>query len=435
MKHCLVREWGYVQLDEGGSANTLNRNEANSLLAAARKAKLGTSFGESVLLDGFRRIRAQQVVGIISTKAATLEILPKIDGLDDGGTRKQLIHMLAKVYDLNIASGDLANVGWQRHDLLEILISLFCDKLFDAVRRGLPKSYVGEEADLTVLRGRLDAQRQFTIRAAAPQRLACRYEEHSVDIALNQVMKAAVERLLTASRRAGNQRRLRELLFSYADVRSVSIKELAWNKVVVDRTNSSWKCLLELARLLLGDRFQTVSSGGGTGFSLLFEMNTLFEEYIGRVLARGLKDTALDVRLQGPTSHALMDRSGVRRFRTKPDIVVCHHGAPVVVIDTKWKRLSNELDDAKRGVGQSDVYQMIAYAQVYGCARLILLYPHHGQIRSTEGPLETYRVLGTADTQLTIMCISLVNLEMIADRLCEMVLSQLEGFPLARKAA
>jgi 5-methylcytosine-specific restriction enzyme subunit McrC len=40
--------------------------------------------------------------------------------------------------------------------------------------------------------------------------------------------------------------------------------------------------LLALAKLILGDRFQTTTAGEARGFSLLFEMNTLFEEFVGR---------------------------------------------------------------------------------------------------------------------------------------------------------
>lgn len=43
------------------------------------------------------------------------------------------------------------------------------------------------------------------------------------------------------------------------------------------------KELLVLARLLLGAGFQTTSMGEAAGFSLVCEMNTLFEEYIGRL--------------------------------------------------------------------------------------------------------------------------------------------------------
>jgi len=48
-----------------------------------------------------------------------------------------------------------------------------------------------------------------------------------------------------------------------------------------------------------------------------------------------------------------------------------------MVIDTKWKTISLNPEDKKRGVSQSDVYQMMAYARLYLCQEVMLLYPHH----------------------------------------------------------
>ena len=95
------------------------------------------------MVNGHKRLRAQQVVGVLASPLATLEILPKIDGLESEGVRRNLIHMLARVFDLDVDSGAMVDLGWQRNDLLEILIRLFCNKLFEAVHRGLPRRYVG----------------------------------------------------------------------------------------------------------------------------------------------------------------------------------------------------------------------------------------------------------------------------------------------------
>ncbi|WP_254447571.1 McrC family protein [Sphingomonas sp. ID1715] len=66
-----------------------------------------------------------------------------------------------------------------------------------------------------------------------------------------------------------------------------------------------------MVKLLLGDRFHTTSSGDVRGFSLLFEMNKLFEEFVGRSLARALSGTGFEVRLQGPRGYArLTSRRG-----------------------------------------------------------------------------------------------------------------------------
>ena len=89
------------------------------------------------------------------------------------------------------------------------------------------------------MRGRLDVRRQFTVLASSPQRLACRYEELSPDIALNQIMRAALARLSGLARAPENQRRLRELALAFADVAVVSVNRLPWDRVALDRTNSA----------------------------------------------------------------------------------------------------------------------------------------------------------------------------------------------------
>jgi 5-methylcytosine-specific restriction enzyme subunit McrC len=155
--------------------------------------------------------------------------------------------------------------------------------------------------------------------------------------------------------------------------------------VVIDRTNRRWQELLSMARLFLEGRYQTTTGGAGRGTALLFEMNTLFEEYVGRLISRALAGTDMTVSLQGGRLFCLsaeMTERGL--FQTKPDILIRRAGAVVHVIDTKWKRISSRIDDPKQGVSQGDVYQMMAYAQLYGARRLTLLYPHHPGLGSEE---------------------------------------------------
>ncbi len=416
MIHRSLREWSTLAISESGGEDAIPRWAANSLIATASASTLGGEDGERVLTANHRQMRAQQVVGVVAAQRVTLEILPKIDGLDMGGTRRRLIHMLARVFDIEISSGTLADLEWQSRDVLEILIRLFCNQLFEAVRRGLPRLYVREEADLSALRGRLNSKRQFTVLAAAPQRLACRYDNLSPDIPLNQIMAAAVSQLIGTARAPENQRRLTELSFAYAEVSRVTVAGLPWNRVVLDRSNASWGALLNLAKLFLGRRFQTTSSGPGRGYALLFEMNTLFEEYVGRMFQRALSGTDLSVRLQGPQDFALTTDAGARRFATRPDIVISRAGKPVLIVDTKWKRLKDISENAKHGVGQADVYQMMAYSRVYGCPNVMLLYPHHNDIGASEGIIGGHTITGGDEARLSVASISLFDLATVPDQ-------------------
>jgi 5-methylcytosine-specific restriction enzyme subunit McrC len=354
-----------------------------------------------VLEHGRKGLRARGIVGVIAAEGCALEILPKIDfpGEDGakatGSIRRRLIHMLAVALDMKIDAGQITALDWQRETLLEILIRLFSEKLVDAVRQGMPRRYIGHADDLPVLRGRLNVTRQFTTLTAEPSRLACRYDELTADIALNRIMKAAVTRLSRIARATDNQRRLRELAFAYVDIADEPVPALRWDQVVLDRTNSRWRELLNLARLLLGERFQTSSVGGSNGFSLLFEMNTLFEEYVARMLKRALADTDLRVITQGGRLYCLEteDRRGI--FQTRPDIIVKRGDKVVQIIDTKWKRITARIDDPKQGVSQGDVYQMMAYGQLYECNKLCLLYPHSDALGVEDGIVAVHTVTAT----------------------------------------
>ncbi len=296
----------------------------------------------------------------------------------------------------------------------------------------MPRKYVGHHDDVTALRGSMDVVRQFTVLAATPQKLACRFDELSPNIALNQIMKAAIRRLLAISANFENQRRLTELSFAYEEVATVPISSLRWDQVVLDRTNIGWSELFRFAGLLLKDRFQSTTAGAGDGFSLLFEMNTLFEEFVGRTLKSALRGTDFAVQLQGPRRFALEElRSQTPRFATRPDIVVSRNGRPLLVIDTKWKRLKGAIDDAKRGVGQADVYQMMAYAHVYDCNRLMLLYPHHHEAAEQQGMVKKYQIANKQGFLIGIATVDLLDPKRVRSFLKDLLLSEGTAFDLS----
>lgn len=424
-----VREWDKLAYGEG--AGLIPDSHAGRLAALAARSVFAGRGGSGVLEHGRHALRARGVVGILATGDASLEILPKIDVAlgettdhQNAAIRKRLVHMLAVALDLRIDLGVITDLAWQRETLLEILIRIFCDKLTGALRKGMPRRYVECDEDLATLRGRLDITRQFTHHAVNPSRLACRFDLLSEDIALNRIMKAAASRLLRLSRSSGNQQRLRELAFVYADIIDVPVPALRWDEVVIDRTNRPWQELFAMARLFLQDRYQTTTGGTGQGTAMLFEMNALFEEYVGRLIVRALAGTGLTVSLQGGRLFCLTAQDTERGlFQTKPDILIRRAGVVTHVIDTKWKRISSRIDDPKQGVSQADVYQMMAYAQLYRAPRLTLLYPHHPGLGAEEGVHAQHRLTVHA-TILETASIDVSNSANMLTRLRRLFLSE-----------
>ncbi|WP_109261479.1 McrC family protein [Hyphobacterium indicum] len=392
-----VREW--QRIGYGDDDATIPETQADRLAAAARQSGFAGKSGTGVLDHGRKSLRAKGVVGVISAPGCQLEILPKIESggeseVADSVLRERLIHMLAVVYDLPVESGPVAKLGWQRDTVLEILIRLFGRKLMDAVRRGMPRQYLEHQDELPAMRGRLDITRQFSRLAASPQILACTFDDLSPDHALNQVMKAVVTKLSRLSQSPDTAKILRELSFIYSDVTAVSAAALRWDRIVIDRTNERWRDLLSFARLFLTDRYQQTQSGLVDGHALLFEMNMLFEAYIARLLKRALAGTGYRVASQGGLRNCLYEGEK-GRFQTRPDILVSQGRQIRLVIDTKWKRLFPQSQDPKLGISQSDVYQLMAYSQLYEAEQVMLLYPHHGGLQA--GPEVRSYTIGSAN--------------------------------------
>jgi 5-methylcytosine-specific restriction enzyme subunit McrC len=396
-----LREWRYLKIADEPRVDAVTESEAEALLQAAAAHPLATDGGTNILVRyPGRKLRAQQMVGVIAAGGVVLEILPKVDpDLGDAPSetpaslRTRLVDMLGVALDINLSAGADVAIARQQTTLLDIMIRLFADKLLAETRRGLPRAYVSHAEDMPKLRGRLDVVRQFTAHAVRPDRLACRYDELTSDIALMQVVKAAVVFLDGFAREGETRRRLSELRFVLADIGDAPRGMLPWGQVRIDRTNRRWETLYRLARLFLLRDWQATHHESCTpeGIALLFPMNDLFEAYVAALLRRGLADRSdIDVVLQGGRKNCLGDwfegaKCNGAAFQTIPDIVIRSRSSrqTIGIIDTKWKRVATAEVGGKKGVQQGDVYQMMAYARVYwpplceelGPARLMLLYP------------------------------------------------------------
>lgn len=140
----------------------------------------------------------------------------------------------------------------------------------------------------------------------------------------------------------------------------------------------------------------------------LFEMNTLFEEYVGRALQRTLRG----------------DGRGL--FAIRPDIALLAGRQVALIVDTKWKRLEVSGKDPRWGVSQADVYQLMAYSQVYRCPEVMLLYPHHNSMSSTDGVVAQYMING-GEGRLTVATIDLADLRLVEERLAGLARGVMSG--------
>lgn len=248
-------------------------------------------------------------------------------------------------------------------DLPEALADAFVRLARRALDQGLLKGYVTVDDSLAVLRGRIREADQLRRRWGQTIPLEVRYDEHTVDIAENQVLLAAVEFLLRtpqvgARHRAGLQRLRLQLSDVTAPVRGGVLP--SWTP---SRLNARYVPALEVAELILaGWSFeQRVGDLVVTGY--LVNMASVFEDFVTVALREALAPFGGRSRLQYGT---YLDEG--ETVPVQPDFVWLEGGRPRIVVDAKYKA------EKPAGFPQADLYQMLAYCTVLGLPEGHLVY-------------------------------------------------------------
>ncbi len=369
-----------------GEPGLLARPDAEALLAMADRMGARVASWESPTA-----LRVHQFVGGVRAGDLEIEILPKIGSEGDASrVRRHLLHMLLIAEDVTVTESEL--VGFLKSDapLLRVLALLYCRRLAEALRRGLRQDYVVSEEALPRIRGKV----RWAAQACRTARLEfeCTFDERSEDTPLNRTLKAALRRartMLDDARDRGSAELLQHALAGVSDT-APSLEQLA--RLRTDRLNHHLEPVLALARLVLIDRSPDLAGrlvGDHRSCALVWDMNVLFERFVGRVLQRSFAED-WTVKLQDASRCLASHADGRGAFPLVPDILLSGRRGDVVVADTKWKAL--DPGDATLGVAGADAYQLVAYARTYEASLAVLVYPHHGA--AAPGLQREFRVAG-----------------------------------------
>jgi len=350
-------------------------------------------------------------VGVIGLGNRAIEILPKIDYFrkqseeDRNLVRDQLIYMLAATGEIPHHLVTKASLLSRRMPPLEVYIRLFVTEALRLLRRGLVHNYIKHEDEQTFLRGKLRITEQIRLTDRRIPRFAIRYQEHSPDNPLNRIIKDVARMLRDVTKNYKNQR---QLLYIDAILEGVSYKKHTArdaDNINLDRKTYGYEMLLALCRLFLQKRIPDFSAGETPVIPILFDMNKLFERFIGqmlrRMVLRGELPSFREVQL-GKGGRYLLQRANNKGrediLKLKPDIQLIETSNKALpsrndrlsIIDTKWKPLDSQ--KKLHGITVDDLYQMFAYTIKYQPRRTILLYPKTINLKNGDGPLETFFV-------------------------------------------
>ena len=368
-KYIVLRE-GYDWLNIGEGKNEISISEYKNLCVYLKK-----NIGNKSIVYDYNKIKFINYVGIIKINNLIIEILPKISLSNDMiKDREILVFMLSKCNKLSVDINELLNSNILNNSLLDILAKVFSKKLLNELQKGLYREYVSKEEALSIIKGKILISKSIKENTINKNKMNCKYDEFTEDNLFNAILKRAISVILFSIKNDDVKKELNIINNVLNDISDIYIPNNIILNYKLNRMNNRFLECFTLAKLILLNSSMDKSLGKENGFSILFEMNYLYEEYIGVLLKEVFNDTNISINTQEKSRYLLWNTLKERNeIALKPDIVIYKDNKPKIIIDTKWKSATI---DGKEVYTQGDIYQMYAYITTYEeCQQCILLYP------------------------------------------------------------
>lgn len=332
-------------------------------------------------------IQAKNYVGIIQLKNGfQVQILPKISYNELEDTNKTFLRMLRSMKDFSSKVFNDANLKMDSMNLYEIFINMYIQELRGLIKKGLRSSYLPLEDNINFFKGKLMVQEHIKTNHIHKERFYVGYDEFGVYRPENRLIKSTLLKLQKISTSAANIKDIRQLLASFEMVEPSTNFTKDFSKVNIDRNTKDYEMLIRWSKVFLLNQSFTTFSGNTTARALLFPMEKVFEAYVARNLKRVLIGLDWEVSTQDK-GYYLFDSP--RQFALRPDIVITRDDGSRIVLDTKWKALSNN-PRQNYGISQADMYQMYAYSKKYKTSEIWLLYPVNEDIKDVSVNFASY---------------------------------------------
>ena len=354
--------------------------------------------GKTMFEVNYRGLKATNWVGMLGLNCRCIEVIPKIDTANDNATRENLHYMISRAGLIPVTPADLAHMSKAGKPLLIAYMEIFVDQLAKEWRRGPIRRYVYQEDNRPYLKGKLLLQYQLRNNYIHKERFYTACDEFTEDNSISRLLKAALGKCREQTFSSAVAAKARSLLPEFDSVIDVYPPFINFQAIKLDRQTIRFEPLVNLAKLILNEISPSPGQDGNKVYSLMFDMNEVFERFIANELTSALRGSEYSMRYQ-VNGKTLLEKEGKGKFNLIPDMGIYLDNKLVCLIDTKWKRL--DLTRSHAHVSQADMYQMYAYGKEYKSPRTILLYPrldnlpevianykHHTEIDDGDLPYE-----------------------------------------------
>lgn len=241
------------------------------------------------------------------------------------------------------------------------LAHILADKILERCRKGLYRTYLPKTQQLSYVRGRLDVQQ--IIQKPWNVKLKCNYEEHTADVKENQILAWTLYIIgrssLCSERVSLTIRKAYHALQGLVTLQPCSAEDCIARQY--NHLNEDYELLHNFCRFFLENSSPSYEIGNYKTLPFIVDMGHLYEFFVAEWLK---KNTPQGYFFQQQyTTEISQNRQLII------DLLLCDAstGKAIAVLDTKYKALEQAVN--------TDIHQMISYANTTKCSQAFLIYP------------------------------------------------------------
>jgi 5-methylcytosine-specific restriction enzyme subunit McrC len=260
----------------------------------------------------------------------------------------------------------------------ELIIKLIANQFYSAITEQPLSMYQQVEEAITSPRGSINFKRYINSSIATGnfQKIECDYEQFLFDNKVNRAIKYCARLLLSQTRLPENITVLQEIIFVLDEVEDLPCTSPEIAKVQINPFFENYVKVLDSCKLILDQKLYSTGEYDLSQWCLLFPMEYIFEEFLYGFIQSNFSNE-WDVSPQASEKYLAKNEKEGDVFRMKHDILLESKSGRKIIIDAKYKvRPPDFKMKDKKGIDQSDLYQMTSYALRRGCTEVLLIYPN-----------------------------------------------------------
>lgn len=329
--------------------------------------------------DG-EEFRTQNFIGFIQQDGETIEIYPKVFRSEPSVSKAlvldHIFYWFSYCSRLHFPVLETALDKRDADSLPELLIWHFTNYTAEVIATQPYSQYEEVTEVLYSPKGRINfsAYIRNGITSGNYHHIDCVHEPFLYDNTLNRVIKYVCRLLQGSVTLDSTQSLLQQIAFLLDEVEDVPCAASDLDTVSLNPLFTEYEPIIEWCRRILNQQLYSSSAYDSLQWSLLLPMEYVFEDFITGFIRKHFGNV---YKLHAQKSDLYLSASP-RAFQMQHDIFLEHRKTgEKIILDTKYKpRWDLNQADAKQGVAQADMYQMVSYSYRRGCSNVILLYPN-----------------------------------------------------------